>query len=93
MATRKLKVALLTMPGSKSARAIVLAVAEELGNTAAVCRKCYIHPRILSALERGDLVLQPSRRGPKGLSGAEQAVLAYLRRKPSKAASDSELGS
>ena len=72
--------------GPKSARAIVAAVAEELGNTAAVCRKCFIHPRVLDALERGDLVLQPPRRGPKGLSAAEQAVLAYLRRKPSKGA-------
>jgi len=80
-------------PGGKSARAIVMAVADELGNTAAVCRKCYIHPRVLSALERGDLMLQSSRRGPKGLSGAEQAVLAYLRRKPSKTASVSEQGS
>jgi DNA topoisomerase-1 len=85
-----LKAALLSQaakPGDKSARAIVMAVAEELGNTAAVCRKCYIHPRVLDALERGDLVLQPPRRGPKGLSTAEQAVLAYLRHQPAKAAS------
>ena len=82
-----LKAAMLSQSAKpKSARAIVAAVAEELGNTAAVCRKCYIHPRVLEALERGDLVLRPPRRGPKGLSTAEQAVLAYLRRKPVKAA-------
>jgi DNA topoisomerase-1 len=65
----------------KTARAIITAVAEELGNTAAVCRKCYIHPRILAALEKADLALSVPRRGLSGLSAAESAVLAFLRRK------------
>lgn len=30
-------------------------VARQLGNTAAVCRACYIHPRVLSAYEEGAL--------------------------------------
>jgi DNA topoisomerase-1 len=68
--------------GKKTARAVVAAVAEELGNTAAVCRKCYIHPRIFEAFEAGELRLAPPRRGRAGLSSAEAAVLAFLRRRP-----------
>jgi len=68
----------------KKTRAIIAAVAEELGNTIAVCRKCYIHPRILAALEDGHLPLRMPRRGRGGMSAAECAVLAYLRRPPKK---------
>lgn len=64
----------------KTARATIAAVAEELGNTAAVCRKCYIHPRIIAAFEAGALRLRVPVRGRGGLSAAESAVLAYLRR-------------
>jgi len=51
-----------------------------LGNTIAVCRKCYIHPKILAALETGDLPLRIPRRRHSFMSGIECAVLAYLRR-------------
>ena len=30
-------------------------VAKQLGNTRAICRKCYIHPRIIDAYMSGDL--------------------------------------
>jgi DNA topoisomerase-1 len=66
--------------GKKAVRAVVAAVAEELGNTVAVCRKCYIHPGIIAAFEAGALKLRMPRRGRSGLSAAELAVLAYLRR-------------
>jgi DNA topoisomerase I len=66
--------------GKKSVRAVIAAVAAELGNTVAVCRKCYIHPRILNALEAGDLPLRVPRRGRGGFSAVECAVLSYLRR-------------
>jgi DNA topoisomerase-1 len=66
--------------GKKAVRAVVAAVAEELGNTIAVCRKCYIHPQIIAAFEAGALNLRLPRRGRGGLSAAESAVLAYLRR-------------
>lgn len=33
----------------------IKAVAQELGNTPAVCRKCYIHPSVLAAFEEGKL--------------------------------------
>ena len=61
-------------------RAVIAAVADELGNTVAVCRKCYIHPRILTALEAGTLPLRVPRRGHNGWSASECAVLAFLRR-------------
>ena len=64
----------------KAVRAVVAAVAEKLGNTVAVCRKCYIHPQIISALEAGELRLRLPPCGRGGLSASEYAVLAYLRR-------------
>jgi DNA topoisomerase-1 len=66
--------------GKEAVRAVVADVAEELGNTVAVCRKCYIHPQIIAAFEAGTLRLRVPRRGRDGLSAAEYAVLAYLRR-------------
>ena len=66
--------------GKKAARAIVSAVAEELGNTVAICRKCYIHPAIFTGFETGSLRLRNPSRGRDGLSPAEIAVLHYLRR-------------
>src|SRR5262249_36763343 len=39
----------------KQVLAAVKAVSEKLGNTPAICRKCYIHPEVLSAHEAGRL--------------------------------------
>ena len=84
--TVKAAMALYTAPaGKKTVRAVIAAVAEELGNTAAVCRKCYIHPGILEAFETGALDLTPPRQRRNGLSSAEFAVLTFLRRKKRKA--------
>lgn len=51
----------------------VARVAEELRNTPAVCRKCYIHPLVLEGHER-----PPRPRRKRGLSKDENAVLALL---------------
>jgi DNA topoisomerase I len=64
----------------------VESVAHKLGNTKAVCRKCYIHPAIFDAyLDRTMLktVAQRARRAVRsgGLSEAESAVLALLQRR------------
>jgi DNA topoisomerase-1 len=48
-------------------------VARELGNTRAVCRKCYIHPAILESYLEG--TLHQSMQG----SRVETAVVALLR--------------
>ena len=54
-------------------------VAQRLGNTRAVCRKCYIHPALIEAYLEGAAVAaeRESRRVP-GLSAAESALLAFL---------------
>ena len=64
----------------------VESVAKRLGNTKAVCRKCYIHPAILDAyVDRSMLktVAQRARRVRRSgeLTEAEAAVLALLQRR------------
>jgi DNA topoisomerase-1 len=64
----------------KALRGVIAAVAEELGNTVAVCRKCYIHPAVLAGFEAGTLKLRVPARGRDLLNSQELAVLAYLKR-------------
>jgi DNA topoisomerase-1 len=59
--------------------------ADHLGNTVAVCRRCYIHPRVLSAYRDGSLPKIPSTsRGARdravggNLRADERAVLRLL---------------
>lgn len=64
----------------KAAREVVSGVAGRLGNTVAVCRKCYIHPSIFEAFDRGRLKLASrNNRRVTGLSAAEKAVLKLLK--------------
>jgi DNA topoisomerase-1 len=59
----------------------ICAVAELLGNTPAVCRKCYVHPVIVEAyLNRTRIAgLNGSKTvKPPNLRGAERAVLKFL---------------
>jgi DNA topoisomerase-1 len=65
----------------------VEAVAKRLGNTRAVCRKCYIHPEVVNAYLDGTLADSLNRKAGrelrshlKTLSREEAAVLALLRR-------------
>jgi DNA topoisomerase-1 len=53
-------------------RAAIEAVADRLGNTPAICRKCYVHPEIMAAYLRGDLAVRLGK-------SQEQAVLRFLR--------------
>jgi DNA topoisomerase-1 len=55
-------------------------VAHQLGNTVAVCRKCYIHPRVLDALIKpdGETRIKPNGRAPAGLNEEERALVAFL---------------
>jgi DNA topoisomerase I len=52
------------------------AAAKALGNTPTVCRKCYIHPAIVEAYERGETIGRRHRR--KGMRPEEAAVLWML---------------
>jgi DNA topoisomerase I len=63
----------------------VKTVAERLGNTAAVCRKCYIHPTVVDLYLAGSLATQldhePERDRKDALAELQQeeaAVLAFL---------------
>jgi DNA topoisomerase-1 len=68
----------------------VESVAQRLGNTKAVCRKCYIHPAILDAyVDRTMLKTVADRarraaRKPNDLTAAEAAVLGLLQRRLAK---------
>ena len=65
-------------------------VAARLGNTRAICRKCYVHPAIIDAYEAGGLpaTLRRPERSSKshGLSTHETAVAAMLTRATRRAA-------
>ncbi|HUR89584.1 MAG TPA: DNA topoisomerase IB [Ramlibacter sp.] len=41
----------------KNVKAAIENVAQRLGNTPTICRKCYVHPEILSLYEQGELLL------------------------------------
>ncbi|HSP64949.1 MAG TPA: hypothetical protein VLO10_02045 [Candidatus Deferrimicrobium sp.] len=71
----------------------VESVARDLGNTPAVCRRCYVHPDVISAHLDGALLTNLQRRAEEtlsssldDLSGREAAVLAFLRRRIAEAA-------
>jgi DNA topoisomerase-1 len=59
--------------------AVIADVAKRLGNTPAVCRKCYVHPHVLEAyLENGALQAPARMRHTDGLLPEELFVLALL---------------
>ena len=64
----------------KNIRDAISAVAEVLGNTAAICRKCYIHPTLVEAYLKGNSI--PGLNGAQAnldLRTGERAVLKFLR--------------
>jgi DNA topoisomerase-1 len=69
----------------KNVVAAIKEVSARLGNTVAVCRKCYVHPEIVGAYLDGKLVIdetppETARSAPdfEQLSAYETAVLAFL---------------
>jgi DNA topoisomerase-1 len=68
---------------ARSIPAAVKVVAAKLGNTPAVCRKCYIHPAIIESHVAGALTPQFTRqRGRRtAFTDDETAVLAFLSRR------------
>jgi DNA topoisomerase-1 len=76
----------------------VEAVAKMLGNTPAICRKCYIHPEIFNGYLDGSLLRTLHRRANEklsnpgtGLKAEEAAVLAFLSRQLAQGASSRAL--
>ncbi|MCG8908006.1 DNA topoisomerase IB [Pseudomonas sp. DP-17] len=63
---------------SRQLKEIIGQVASELGNTPAICRKCYVHPRVIEAFLAGELVNLRKARKRKHLSAEEATLLAFL---------------
>ena len=68
----------------RTANQLLADVAKRLGNTVAVCKKSYVHPRVLESLgvaadPRALARLSPSRRA--GLTAAERRLLSFLTQK------------
>ena len=75
-----------TAQAKRNVRSAIERVAGRLGNTATICRKCYVHPEVLDAYLDRNLALQIRSRVEKelrdeigGLQPEEAAVLAMLR--------------
>jgi len=75
-------------PTKKQFVEVVAQVARQLGNTKAVCRKCYIHPAVFDAYLEGVLGKSSARQASRAaraigkLTQSESAVLALLQRRP-----------
>ena len=69
----------------KNVRAAIERVASRLGNTPTICRKCYVHPEVLTAYTEGQLLLEIKeeieselRENLQDLRPEEAAVLTFL---------------
>ncbi len=64
---------------------MVKAVSRQLGNTPAICRKCYIHPAVMEGFLQGELAKLPRSRQRKGLRAEEVALASFLQNLMDKA--------
>jgi DNA topoisomerase I len=60
----------------RNIRAAIKAVAARLGNTPAICRKCYVHPEVLAAYLDGNLAKLLARAPNKALKRSFAALPA-----------------
>ena len=74
---RKLEIAEQLQPTAAQANRLLAEVASQLGNTLAVCRKSYVHPRVL-ALLAGKPESRKTAKRKAGLTTSEQDFLALL---------------
>lgn len=88
VALRELGASETKKEGKKNLVRAIEQVAERLGNTPAVCRKCYIHPVVMESYLSGATLGQLKQKAAKlartagaTLSSEERAVLAFLQRK------------
>lgn len=70
----------------RNIREAIEKVATTLGNTPAICRKCYVHPQVIDAYLADDLRLELRRRidddlTKSGLRHEEKQVLKFLRKR------------
>jgi DNA topoisomerase I len=69
----------------RSVAAAIRSVAARLGNTPAVCRACYVHPKVLEAFPEGRLVGMYSGAADTAASEADERALVMLLREPAPA--------
>jgi DNA topoisomerase I len=81
----------------RNLRAAIEKVSARLGNTQAICRKCYVHPEILNSYMDGNLVLELKSKAESELRSSmeslkleEAAVLALLRGRLAKEAENTK---
>jgi DNA topoisomerase-1 len=70
-----------------SVKTMIEPVAEALGNTVAISRKSYVHPRLIEAVRDDGVDPLHGMKRPRArrrLSSAETAFLAFLKKKPRK---------
>ena len=74
-----------TKAGQKRAlTGVIDTVAGRLGNTRAVCRRCYVHPLVIDAWTEGRLepelaqIRRRVRRAPRGLDREEAVLVRWL---------------
>jgi DNA topoisomerase I len=79
----------------RNVKSAIERVAARLGNTATICRKCYVHPEVLQAYAEGELLLQVKasiddelRNNLPKLTPEEAAVLALLEARVSRTLKD-----
>jgi DNA topoisomerase-1 len=79
----------------RNVKSAIERVAARLGNTATICRKCYVHPELLQAYAEGELLLQVKasiddelRNDLPKLTPEEAAVLALLEARVSRTLTD-----
>lgn len=65
----------------RQVRAALQEVAARLGNTVAICRRCYVHPSVLEAYAVGELRLRRIAARDDALRPEEAATLRFLRRR------------
>lgn len=73
-------------PGKATLVEAIKTVAGQLGNTPAICRRCYVHPDVIAAHLDGSLldVFSADPAAVPGLHRAERAVLTLLQRRSGK---------
>jgi DNA topoisomerase-1 len=85
LALKELKKFETKAQAKKNLVAAIETVSKKLGNTPAVCKKCYIHPHVFDSYLDGTLIETLKKRAKKelaasqNLKGGEAAVLRLLR--------------
>jgi DNA topoisomerase-1 len=87
-AFREFEVVTSPAQAKKNIGAVIGSVARMLGNTPAVCRKCYVHPEVINAYLSGETIKTVTKRISTDLKSSnhrlqpmEAAVLALLQRR------------